>query len=61
MSYRPNPTRPEDSRAHKPTGFLKESEVSTEKLDKVRRLNELAIRRDQTLAQAEIDAILRGS
>src|SRR6201991_40567 len=42
---------PEDSRAHKSTGFLKESEVTQEKIAKVRRLNELATKRDQTLAQ----------
>jgi L-glyceraldehyde 3-phosphate reductase len=50
---------PEDSRAHKATGFLKESEVTAEKLDKVQRLNELAIKRDQTLAQMALAWILR--
>jgi L-glyceraldehyde 3-phosphate reductase len=50
---------PDDSRAHKATGFLKESEVTPEKIDKVRKLNELAIRRDQTLAQMALAWILR--
>ena len=50
---------PEDSRAHKPTGFLKESEVTEEKIDRVRRLNQLATKRDQTLAQMALAWILR--
>lgn len=50
---------PEDSRAHKATGFLKESEVTQEKIDKIRRLNDLAIKRDQTLAQMALAWILR--
>jgi L-glyceraldehyde 3-phosphate reductase len=50
---------PEDSRAHKPTGFLKESEVTEEKIAKIGRLNEMATRRDQTLAQMALAWILR--
>jgi L-glyceraldehyde 3-phosphate reductase len=50
---------PEDSRAAKPTGFLKIDQVTPEKLDKIQRLNELAIRRDQTLAQMALAWILR--
>ena len=50
---------PDDSRAHKTTGFLQEKEVTPEKLAKVARLNELAIRRDQTLAQMALAWILR--
>jgi L-glyceraldehyde 3-phosphate reductase len=50
---------PDDSRAHKATGFLKESEVTPEKIDKIRQLNEIAIRRDQTLAQMALAWILR--
>jgi len=50
---------PEDSRAAKPSGFLKEEEVTAEKIDKVRRLNELATKRDQTLAQMALAWILR--
>jgi L-glyceraldehyde 3-phosphate reductase len=50
---------PEDSRAAKPTGFLKADQITPEKLDKIRRLNELAIRRDQTLAQMALAWILK--
>src|SRR6202012_4939925 len=34
---------PEDSRAAKPTGFLQEDQVTPEKIQKIRQLNELAI------------------
>ena len=50
---------PEDSRAHKATGFLKESEVTADKIEKVRRLNDLAVKRDQTLAQMALAWVLR--
>jgi L-glyceraldehyde 3-phosphate reductase len=50
---------PEDSRAHKPTGFLQEKEVTAEKVAKAAQLNELAIKRDQTLAQMALAWILR--
>ena len=50
---------PGDSRAAKPTGFLQAAEVSKEKIATVRRLNELAIKRDQTLAQMALAWILR--
>ena len=50
---------PEDSRAHKTTGFLQEREVTPEKVAKIGRLNELAIKRDQTLAQMALAWILR--
>jgi L-glyceraldehyde 3-phosphate reductase len=50
---------PEDSRAAKPTGFLQEGQITAEIIDKVRRLNELAIKRDQTLAQMALAWILR--
>jgi L-glyceraldehyde 3-phosphate reductase len=50
---------PDDSRAHKPTGFLQEKDITPEKIEKVRRLNELAIKRDQTLAQMALAWILR--
>lgn len=50
---------PEDSRAHKMTGFLQEKEVTPEKVAKVSQLNELAIKRDQTLAQMALAWILR--
>jgi L-glyceraldehyde 3-phosphate reductase len=50
---------PEDSRAHKSTGFLQENEITPEKIEKVKKLNELAIKRDQTLAQMALSWILR--
>jgi L-glyceraldehyde 3-phosphate reductase len=50
---------PEDSRAHKPSGFLQETEITPEKIEKVKKLNELAIKRDQTLAQMALAWILR--
>jgi L-glyceraldehyde 3-phosphate reductase len=50
---------PADSRAHKSTGFLQEAQVTADRVDKARRLNELAIRRDQTLAQMALAWILK--
>jgi L-glyceraldehyde 3-phosphate reductase len=50
---------PEDSRASKPTGFLQLDQVTPEKLDKIRQLQELAIKRDQTLAQMALAWILK--
>jgi len=50
---------PEDSRAHKATGFLQEKEVTPEKVQKIQKLNELAVKRDQTLAQMALAWILR--
>src|SRR6202522_2764606 len=50
---------PADSRAAKTTGFLQEGQVTGEPVDKAKRLNELAIRRDQTLAQMALAWILK--
>ena len=50
---------PTDSRAAKPHGFLKPEQVTEEKLDKVRRLNEVARARGQTLAQMALAWVLR--
>jgi L-glyceraldehyde 3-phosphate reductase len=50
---------PEDSRAAKPTGFLKSEQITPETLDKVRRLNDIAARRGQTLAQMALAWVLR--
>jgi L-glyceraldehyde 3-phosphate reductase len=50
---------PEDSRAHKATGFLQEKEVTADKVQKIQKLNELALKRDQTLAQMALAWILR--
>jgi len=50
---------PEDSRAAKSHGFLRPQHVSDEKIAKVRRLNELAHGRGQTMAQLAIAWVLR--
>jgi L-glyceraldehyde 3-phosphate reductase len=50
---------PDDSRAAKPTGFLKETEVTEARIAQVRQLNELATQRDQTLAQMALAWILK--
>ncbi|MBN2500136.1 MAG: L-glyceraldehyde 3-phosphate reductase [Anaerolineales bacterium] len=50
---------PEGSRASKPHGFLKPEDVTAEKVEKVRALNELAQARGQTMAQLAIAWILR--
>jgi L-glyceraldehyde 3-phosphate reductase len=52
---------PEGSRASKPHGFLKRAQITPDKLDKVRRLNELAQARGQTLAQMSLAWVLRHS
>jgi L-glyceraldehyde 3-phosphate reductase len=51
---------PEDSRANKPTGFLKKSALTEETLQKVRRLSEAARERGQSLAQMALAWVLRG-
>ncbi|MGA2622550.1 MAG: L-glyceraldehyde 3-phosphate reductase [Bacteroidota bacterium] len=50
---------PGDSRAGKPHGFLRPAQVTEEKLAKVRRLNEIAQLRGQSLAQMAIAWLLR--
>ncbi len=50
---------PEGSRASKPHGFLRPSGVTDERIAKARKLNELAVKRGQTLAQMAIAWILR--
>ncbi len=50
---------PEDSRAAKSSGFLQASEVDESTLDKVRKLNELALQRGQSLAQMAIAWLLK--
>jgi L-glyceraldehyde 3-phosphate reductase len=50
---------PADSRASKPHGFLKRDQVTKDKISKVRRLNELAQGRGQTLAQMALAWVLR--
>jgi L-glyceraldehyde 3-phosphate reductase len=50
---------PPDSRAASKFGFLQESQVTEEKISKVKKLNELAKERGQTLAQMAIAWTLR--
>ncbi len=50
---------PVDSRAAKPHGFLKPEHVTDERIAKVRRLNEIAQARGQTMAQLAIAWVLR--
>ncbi|MBN2425553.1 MAG: aldo/keto reductase [Calditrichaceae bacterium] len=50
---------PENSRAANPYGFLKEEEVEKSKIEKARKLNELAAKRGQTLAQMALSWTLR--
>ena len=42
---------PSDSRAAKPWGFLKEKDITPEKLERISKLNEIAKGRGQTLAE----------
>jgi len=49
---------PNDSRAAKEWGFLKQDEVNSQ-IDKVRQLNEIALQRGQSLAQMAIAWVLR--
>jgi L-glyceraldehyde 3-phosphate reductase len=50
---------PADSRAHKQSGFLQESQVTPAVIAKVRALNEVAIARGATLAQMATLWLLR--
>jgi L-glyceraldehyde 3-phosphate reductase len=50
---------PADSRVAKPHGFLEEQDLTQERLSKVRRLNEIAAGRGQSLAQMALAWVLR--
>ena len=50
---------PEDSRAHKTYGHLKESQITEALLAKISKLNEIAISRNQTLAQMSLAWLLK--
>lgn len=50
---------PAGSRAAKEHGFLQVSQITSEKVEKVRRLNEIAISRGQKLAQMALAWVLR--
>ena len=51
---------PQDSRAARPTGFLQESSVTPEVVAKLRKLNDIAASRGQSLAQLALAWVLRG-
>jgi L-glyceraldehyde 3-phosphate reductase len=50
---------PADSRAARPRAFLKPDDVKAEVVEKVRRLNEIAQKRDQSIAQMALAWVLR--
>jgi L-glyceraldehyde 3-phosphate reductase len=50
---------PEDSRAAKASGFLQTSQVTAERLEEIKQLNELAKLRGQSLAQMALSWILK--
>ncbi|WP_288325599.1 aldo/keto reductase [uncultured Phocaeicola sp.] len=50
---------PEHSRAARVTGFLKVNQVTADKVEKAARLNEVAVRRGQTLAEMALAWVLR--
>jgi L-glyceraldehyde 3-phosphate reductase len=50
---------PEGSRAAKSHGFLQSSQITKDKIEKVRALNEIAIARGQKMAQLALNWVLR--
>lgn len=50
---------PADSRAAKPTGYLKQEQITAEKINQVRQLNGLALQRGQTLAEMALAWLLK--
>ena len=50
---------PNDSRAGKPDTFLSKEDITEDKLSKVRRLNEIANKRGQSMAQMALAWVLR--
>ena len=50
---------PENSRAAKSSGHLKTNEVTEEKVNKIRQLNDIAIKRNQSLAQMALAWLLK--
>lgn len=50
---------PENSRAAKATGYLKVGEVTEEKLQKITKLNDIARKRNQSLAQMALSWLLK--
>ncbi len=50
---------PAGSRAAKPTGFLKTSDITEEKIEKIAKLNDIAQQRNQSLAQMALVWLLK--
>ena len=50
---------PKDSRAGKTHGFLKSEEITEEKLGKIKKLDEIASQRNQSLAQLALSWLLK--
>ncbi len=50
---------PNDSRAARATGFLQESAITPEVVSKIRKLNQMALERNQTLAEMALAWLLR--
>jgi L-glyceraldehyde 3-phosphate reductase len=50
---------PEDSRAAKASGFLQTSQVTPQRINQVRQLNDIAVKRGQTLAQMALSWLLK--
>ena len=52
---------PENSRASKPNSFLKAEQISADKVERIIKLNEIALSRGQSLAQMALAWVLRGN
>jgi len=50
---------PEDSRAARATGFLQKSQLTDQRLDQIKKLNEIAQKRGQSLAQMALAWLLK--
>jgi L-glyceraldehyde 3-phosphate reductase len=50
---------PQDSRAAKPTGFLQTDQVTDARISQVKKLNDIALQRGQTLAQMALAWLLK--
>ncbi|MBC7887360.1 MAG: L-glyceraldehyde 3-phosphate reductase [Ferruginibacter sp.] len=50
---------PADSRAANPNGFLKEADINETRVNQIRQLNEIALQRNQTLAQMALAWLLK--
>ncbi|WP_336513778.1 L-glyceraldehyde 3-phosphate reductase [Pollutibacter soli] len=50
---------PEDSRAAKSHGFLQKNEITNDRLEQIKKLNDIAVKRNQSLAQMALAWILK--